>query len=181
MLNRDTINSGDASVNNIGNKNTVNVFNNIEDNTFKKSFLYDICKIIKDANIPLSEEDEYLFKGSGWEEKMEYNHIDVYADIFRQEAFAYDNLDNVMKEFSNRQEMIMKINHTYKMVLKDHSEPTIDNDIVLEEVFHKLMKVVDDSSLPEADQIYLEHKERYIRLIMFYAFTKCKLLKAVGE
>jgi hypothetical protein len=112
---------------------------------------------------------------------MEYNHIEIYADIFNQEAFAYDELDNVMKEFSNRQQMIMKINHTYKMVLKEHIDNPIDNDFILEEVFRRLMKVVDDSSLPEKEQIHLEHKERYIRLIMFYAFTKCKLLKAVGE
>jgi len=181
MANKATITSGNSTINTIGNDNDISVFNTIENNSFKRSLLYDICRIIKDANIPLHDADEYLFKESGWEEKMDYNHIDVYAEIFKQEAFAYDELDNVMKEFTNRQEMIMKINHTYKMILKEHVEAISDNDVVLEEVFLKLMKVVDDSSLPEDEQIHLEHKERYIKLIMFYAFTKCKLLKAVGE
>lgn len=175
------IHTGHDSIANTGDGNTISLYKTVENNSFKRSILYDICRAIKNASIPLYEELDYDFKESGWDEKMDYNQIQIYADIFRQEAFAYDELDEVMREFTNREAMIMKINHTYRMTLKEQTNPNIDNDTILEEVFNKLMKVVDDSSFPEKKQIHIEQKERYIRLIMFYAFTKCKLLKAVGE
>lgn len=181
MLNKSgNIKSGDNSINVSSDGNSISVHQTIENNAFKRSLLYDICRSIKEANIPRYEGLEYDFKESGWDEKMEYNHIEVYADIFKQEAFAYDELNEVMKEFSNREEMIMKINHTYRMILKE-ATPGTDNDTILEMVLNKLMRIVDDSSLPEQSQIHLELKERYIRLIMFYAFTKCKLLQPIGE
>lgn len=181
MVSDKSIVGGSDSVNTIGNGNVISVVKNIENNTFQKSILYDICQAIKSADIPLYDNPAYRFIESAWDEKMDYNRIDVYATIFKQEAFAYRELEVVMKEFTNRAEMILKINHTYRMVLKELDGTTKDNDIVLDNVLCKLMKIVDDSSLPEKRQLYLEQKERYIKLIMFYAFTKCKLLEPVGE
>jgi hypothetical protein len=40
--------------------------------------------------------------------------------------------------------------------------------------------VVDESGLPTDQQMHVEQKERYIKLVMFYAFTKCQLLKPLG-
>ncbi len=168
---------GNGSVGILGNDNDVD----LEYHPFQMSVLHEVCKAIMDSEIPITPEDDYSLKtNSDWMQKFEYNHVVTYVDIFSDEAPDIDKLDEVMEGFSNRSLMINKIKHLYRMSEKERHEQDKDGDFVLESVFQSLCKVVDESGLPTDEQMHLEQKERYIKLVMFYAFTKCQLLKPVG-
>lgn len=149
---------------------------------FQRSHLYDICLVIKDADIPLSEDDDYSLKlPSDWIEKLKHNNVNAYVEIFNQEADAINIVENVIKEFPNRTLIIRKIRHLYLIADTERESLSKDGDFVLEQVFKELCRLVDQGTLPPENQMPLEEKERYIKLVMFYAFTKCQLLKRVNE
>lgn len=172
------ITGGDGSVNVAGDGNDVDI---LQYEAFQRSWLYDVCVAIKEASIPINDEDEYSIKlNSDWVEKLEYNQVKIYAEIFNQEAYAFDQLEEVIKDFPNRVEMVNKVRHIYLFVDKEREKLNEDGDYVLEQVFKQLCTVVDESNRPVEKQMPLEEKERYIKLIMFYVFTRCQLLKKVG-
>lgn len=162
----------------IGNDNDID----LEYHPFQMSVLHQVCKAIMESSIDVTPEDDYSLKtNSDWMEKFEYNKVAIYVDIFDDEAPDIDQLEEVMEEFPNRSLMINKIKHVYRIVEKERSDNNFDGDFVLENVFKELCRVVDESGLPTEEQTPLEQMERYIKLIMFYAFTKCQLLKPVGS
>lgn len=168
---------GDGSVGIVGDGNNVD----LEYHPFQMSFLHEVCQAIMESDIPVTPEDDYSLRvNSDWMQKFDYNKVVAYIDIFGDEAPDIDKLDEVMESFSNRTLMINKIKHIYRIIEKDRHQKNEDGDFVLEGVFKELCKVVDESGLPIDQQIPMEQKERYIKLVMFYAFTKCQLLKPVG-
>jgi hypothetical protein len=173
------VTGGDGSINIAGNNNTANILQYEE---FQRSLLYEVCLAIKEANIPLNEDDDFSTKmNSDWLEKLEYNRVKIYAEIFQQESYAFDQLEEVIKTFPNSVGMIRKVRHIYLFVEKDREVASEDGDYVLERVFEKLAKLVDESNRPVEKQMPLEEKERYIKLVMFYVFTRCQLLKKVDD
>lgn len=169
---------GDGSVGVIGNGNDID----LEFHPFQMSILHQVCKAIMESDISVTPEDDYSLKtNSNWMKKFEYNKVVAYIDIFDDEAPDIDQLEEVMEGFPNRVLMINKIKHIYRMVAKESPESEFDGDFVLETVFKDLCKVIDESGFPADDQTPLEQMERYIKLVMFYAFTKCQLLKPVDN
>ena len=150
---------------------------------FQSSILYDVCRAVMEADIDLTPEDEYsLHTNSNWMKKFDYNKVVKFVDIFNDEAPDIDRLEEIMESFANNRTLLInKIKHVYRIIEKERTKANEDGDFVLEGVFKELCKVVDESGRPLDKQIPMEQKERYIKLIMFYAFTKCQLLKPVGE
>lgn len=172
------VTGGDGSINIDGDGNTATILQYEE---FQRTFLYEVCLAIKEANIHLDDDDSFSIKmNSDWLEKLEYNQVKIYAEIFKQESYSFDKLEEVIKSFPNSVEMIRKVRHIYLFVEKDRESKSEDGDYVLEEVFKQLVQLVDESNRPIEKQMPLEEKERYIKLVMFYVFTRCQLLKKVG-
>jgi len=173
-----TATGGDGSINIAGDGNTASI---LQYEAFQRTWLYDICLVIKEASIPLDDDDNFSIKmNSDWLEKLEYNQVKIYAEIFQQDSYAFDQLEDVIKDFPNSVEMIRKVRHIYLFVEKERESKSEDGDYVLEQVFKQLSQLVDESNRPIEKQIPLEEKERYIKLVMFYVFTRCQLLKKVG-
>lgn len=169
---------GDGSINIAGDGNTASI---LQYEAFQRTLLYDVCLAIKDANITLDEDDSFSIRmNSDWLEKLEYNQVKIYAEIFQQESYTFDQLEEVIKNFPSSVEMIRKVRHIYLFVEKEREMKSEDGDYVLERVFKQLCQLVDESNRPIEKQMPLEEKERYIKLVMFYVFTRCQLLKKVG-
>lgn len=173
-----TATGGDGSINIAGDGNTASI---LQYEVFQRTWLYDVCLAIKEANMPLDDDDNFSIKmNSDWLEKLEYNQVNIYAEIFQQESYTFDQLEEVIKSFPNSVEMIRKVRHVYLFVEKERESKSEDGDFVLEQVFKQLCQLVDESHRPLEKQMPLEEKERYIKLVMFYVFTRCQLLKKVG-
>lgn len=168
---------GDGSVNVAGNDNTFNSFT-ISPSSIKKSYIFEICSQIITADIPINEEASYsLAFPSSWDEKLEYNQVKRYADLFHEEIDAYNDVDEIMAEFSNRAKLIENIRSIY---LRSNSELET-GDAILDNVFSALLSIVDAGDYDLKSKMYSEDKERAIKLVMFYAITKCQLLRRVGH
>lgn len=173
-----TATGGDGSINISGEGNTASI---LQYEMFQRTWLYDVCLAIKEVDIPLDDDDRFSIKmNSGWIEKLEYNQVTIYAEIFQQDSHAFNQLEEVIKSFPSSVEMIRKVRHVYLFVEKERELKLEDGDYALEQVFKQLCQLVDESNRPIEKQIPLEEKERYIKLVMFYVFTRCQLLKKVG-
>lgn len=178
MADKLTATGGDGSINVAGNDIALTI---LEHESFQRSILYDLCVTINQSAIVLEEEDQYSTRlNSDWLEKLEYNNVSVYAEIFGEESYAYGQVEDVIREYPNSVEMVRKVRHIYLLVEKDRLRLDEDGDYVLERVFKELCQLVDESKRPLELQLPIEQKERYIKLIMFYVFTRCQLLKNVG-
>jgi|GEM_PF-3877459 len=166
---------GDGSVNVAGINNTVNHFAT-SSTQIKRSYIFEICQQIIAADIPINEEASYsLDFPSDWDEKLEYNQVERYAEVFHEEIEAYNVVDDIMSEFSNRAKLVESIRSIY-LRLDNRSET---GDVILDKVFDELMSVVDAGDFSVEHKMYNEDKMRAVKLIMFYAITKCQLLRRV--
>lgn len=177
------IDSGDYSANTIGNDNTVNNYYVLDTRQPKRSVLTKVCLSI--SNSDLSEETSYdLDSNSDWIKKYEYNDVNVFQEIFEIYSLNYPIIEQVLINIpEDREIMIRKIRVLYLQTKNRTCEDSIytsKGDQILERIFSQIRNIVfdelgDDSS---RDQIkYIEEYEESIYLIMFYSFTKCKILE----
>ncbi|TCW43231.1 hypothetical protein EC917_1467 [Bacillus thuringiensis] len=77
--------------------------------------------------------------------------------------------------------MVKKIRTVYLEVEKVRKKEEFDGDYVIKQVFFRLKEEVCYSALISESDLLDEEVDEAIYLIMFYAFTKCKLLKPVPK
>lgn len=171
------IDSGSDSVNIIGDGNS---YHAAQPPTPSRTHLFTLCKTIIDSNIPI-EEDYSLERNSAWQTKLDYNGIsDEYKRILSGEEYAYDVILDIMSEFTNSEVMVLKVHHIYLDKLRQQKDSDLHPDTILTGVFDELKNLIlNDENYSHAKHILDEDRDRSIWLIMFYVFTKCKLLEPV--
>lgn len=143
----------------------------------RRAAIFEVCKIISEANIDFSEEYS-ISKNPDWNVKIKFNNVVEFVDIFDFYASGYDRIEKLLSGFPKREVMIRKINCVYiRLRAKNTLIDRNNGDLMLSKVFDALKLLLnqlnDQIELPLMD----EEIDSAIYLLMFYAFTKCKLLQ----
>ncbi|MFD1040340.1 hypothetical protein ACFQ3N_18350 [Virgibacillus byunsanensis] len=174
--------SGDNGTSIVGNKNSLTTFNfsSHTPKILKRSAVFDVCKII--AELDIDYDDEYSIQNnSDWMEKFEYNKVDLYVEVFDNYSDGYDEVSKVLHGYLKKTIMVKKIRTVYLEIERVREKEKLDGDFVIKQVFDRLKEEVwYNASINESD-ILDEEVDAAIYMIMFYAFTKCKLLKPVPK
>lgn len=173
--------SGDNGTSIVGDGNTVTSIK-FDQNTPKilsRSLISDVCKTI--AEMDIDYDDYYsIQQNSDWMKKFEYNNVGIYVDIFDNYSDGYDEVSKVLQGNMKKSAMVMKIRTIYLKI--DSSKPEdADGDYIVSQVFDVLKNEVCCRELISPIGLLDEDVDAAIYLIMFYAFTKCKLLKPVPK
>lgn len=174
--------SGDNGTSIVGNENTLSTYNfsSQTPKILKRSAIFDVCKII--AELDIDYDDEYSIQNnSDWMEKFEYNKVDLYVEIFDNYSDGYDEVSNVLHGYLKKTIMVKKIRTVYLEIEKVREKEKLDGDYVVKQVFNRLKEEVWYSALTSESDLLDEEVDAAIYMIMFYAFTKCKLLKPVPK
>lgn len=174
-----TIRSGDNSPSVIGNNNRIgDTYLHVpnHNNRMRRSILYDVCCTLSKAEMNFREEYA-LHTNSDWIEKIEYNHIEKYKEIFEMYSLYYGVVEEVLERIPKRELLIRNIKTTY--VKSKNVNANFSKDEILDIVFNNLSEIVVQSDQFSDDPMLEEEKNEAIHLIMFYAFTKCQLLEIV--
>jgi hypothetical protein len=174
--------SGDNGTSLVGDNNTVKTFNFVSQTPriLNRSAIFDVCKTI--AELDIEYDDEYSIQtNSDWMEKFEYNDVDMYIDVFDNYSDGYDVVARVLHGYLKKTIMVKKIRTVYLEVEKVRKKEKLDGDYVIKQVFIRLKEEVCYSALISESELLDEEVDEAIYLIMFYAFTKCKLLKPVPK
>lgn len=171
--------AGDNGVAIVGNNNTVISLDKNSPQIIPRSYIADICKSIADMNIEF-DDDYSIQQNSDWMDKFNYNLVHTYVDIFDNYSDGYDDLIDILRGNKRRSVMVMKIRTVYLKI--DGSRPkNTDGDYIIEQVFKTLKDEICNQNLIAPINLADEEIDSAIYLIMFYAFTKCKLLKPVPK
>lgn len=174
--------SGDNGTSIVGDHNNVLEikFDSKTPRILKRSVIFDVCKQI--AELDIEYDDEYSIQtNSDWMEKFEFNNVDDYIEVFDNYSDRYDEVSKVLHSYLKKTVMIQKIRAVYLKVEKVRKREKLDGDYVIEEVFNRLKEGVLYSEYISGSVSVDEEFDEAIYLIMFYAFTKCKLLKPVPK
>ncbi|MFS1133376.1 hypothetical protein [Enterococcus hirae] len=173
--------SGDRGSSIIGDGNSiVNInFGPKTPKILSRSLISNICKTIGDMEIDY--ENEYsIQQNSDWMEKFEYNGVNLYIDVFDNYSDGYDEVSKILQGHLKRTTMIMKIRTIYLKI--EHSKPDEeDGDYIISRIFDILKEEVCCQELINPVGLIDEDVDAAIYLIMFYVFTKCKILKIVPK
>ncbi|UOR13600.1 hypothetical protein [Halobacillus amylolyticus] len=174
--------SGDNGTSIVGDDNTLTsiYFDNHTPKILKRSAIFEVCKIIAELEIDYDEEYS-IQKNSDWMEKFDYNEVDLYIEIFDNYSDGYDEVSKVIQHYLNKTIMIKKIRTVYLEVEKVRGKEKLDGDYVIKKVFDRLKEEICYSALIGGSELLDEEVDAAIYMIMFYAFTKCKLLKPVPK
>ncbi|MFJ7698943.1 ABC-three component system protein [Lysinibacillus fusiformis] len=168
--NRNIQNPDANSLNNTGDNNNFGDTYIFSQKSLNRTYLYDFCaKFIEleDGDIEYSTEVP-----SDIEEKMDFNEIVIYKDIFIECDYYFDDVEAILREFPRRQRILTNINTKYKKFKGFNVWKTKDE--LCEQIFDSLSETVanDHNSI----NIMKEDVEIAIHSLMYYAFVKCKIL-----
>ncbi|ARF68060.1 hypothetical protein B7C51_09795 [Paenibacillus larvae subsp. pulvifaciens] len=173
--------SGDYGTSIVGDGNIINSvnFDSHTPKVLSRSLIFSICKTI--AEMEIEYDDDYsIQQNSDWMEKFEYNNVNLYVDIFDNYSDGYDEVSKVLQGHLKKSSMIMKIRTVYLKV--DNAKPEGSNgDYVISKIFDILKEEVCCQELLQPVGLNDEDVDAAIYLIMFYAFTKCKILEPVPK
>jgi hypothetical protein len=176
MVGNKTAHTGDNGVAVVGNDNEIKIVNSLP--TTNRSFLYDVCCIIADADI--DENAEYsIHTNSEWNAKMKYNGIKKYARLFDLHSYSYGDVEEILANFEKRAILIRHIKGIYIGFLSEREG--LSKDKLLDLVFTKLLRIVKECNISSGNLLTEEQKSETIYQVMFYAFTKCQLLEPIPE
>ena len=146
-----------------------------------RSYVFDICCKIANAKISICDDVDNLANGnSNWENKYNYNNVNQFKELFADGAYAYDDLEDILNGIdSNKNKLIRNIHSIYlrTLIKLNESNPPKNGDSVLYAVYNEIYTMIDSCEQPSDNILTLEDRESSIYLIMFYVFTKCKLLQ----
>ncbi|PEC81957.1 hypothetical protein [Bacillus cereus] len=169
---RNIENNGPNAVNNTGDGATFEINYNYT-NTPKRlnrTYLYEFC--VGFSEVDDSPADYNTERISGIEEKMGYNEIELYKKIFFECDYYIDDVEIILKGIPRRQRILSKISFMYQRFKK--FENWENKDELCERVYSTLFEMVENDS--NSSEMFLEDAELAIHALMYYAFTKCKLL-----
>lgn len=173
--------SGDNGNSIVGNDNNITTVN-FDMNTPKvlsKSLIAGVCKTIAEMNIEF-EDDYSIQQNSDWMQKFDYNSVKLYIDVFDNYSDGYDEVSKVLQGHLKRTTMIMKIRTVYLQV-ESRKPSDVDGDYIISQIFDILKEEVCNQDLIMPTGLMNEEVDAAIYLIIFYAFTKCKVLKPVPK
>lgn len=174
--------SGDNGTSIVGDENslTTYIFDRHTPRILKRSAIFDVCKTI--AELDIEYDDEYSIQNnSDWMEKFEYNKVDLYVEVFDNYSDGYDEVSKVLHSYLKKAIMVKKIRAVYLEVERVRKEGNLNGDYVIKQVFDWLKEEVCYSALISESDLLDEEVDAAIYMIMFYAFTKCKLLRPVPK
>ena len=180
-----------------GNENTVgdgNISVNIEgdlvlgkENKRKvnQSILYEVCvDFLKASNQnSLKASEEYSTQhNSDWFEKLEYNKVDELRELL--DYYGVMNLKEVqlvLDKLDSPDELVMFIHSKYKEVKVKNKEKTKDEMLlILYDILYDILKKSQDNS-EDKYILYDEEINKYVYSLIFYCFTKCKVLDPIPK
>jgi phage pi2 protein 07 len=165
---------GHGNLNNTGNGNNFKFeyyFNPIK--RLNRTYLYDFC--VKFAEIEDGNENYNTAVTSDIEEKMNYNEINLYKEIFLECDHYFDDVELILQEIPNRQRILSKIEFQYKRF--KNFDKWKNKDELCEKVYRSLLETIENDQ--NSSNIIIEDAEIAIHALMYYAFVKCKLLDPV--
>jgi len=172
--NRNIDSSGDGTINNTGDRAKFEINNYAgQKKILNRTYLFDFC--LKFSEVEDVPDDYETNLTSDFEVKMHYNEIDIYKDIFLECDHYLDDVETILKGITRRQRILSKINTKYKK-LKGFGKWE-SKDELCEGVYNYLIESVQNDN--NSTNIYVEDVELAIHALMYYAFTKCKLLDPI--
>ena len=172
-------NSNNTNVNNqsIGNDSTVvngnnnNVYNTSVE-TVTPSEIYKVCQIL-DGD--LTENDDLIIdKNPNWSCKMKFNQVQVYQETFQDYCIFYESVESIFQSSAiNGKSLLRRINTIYRDELIDNNN--LKSDEIIQQIIINLRGIVTKSY--QATTLTQEHIEDVIISVVFFAFTRCKILK----
>lgn len=168
--------SDNISVNGQGNNITI-INNTVRCNP---SILYDLCKkLCKKIDFKEIEELEYEMYNSDWIEKLEYNKIEkVYLNIFKEISLDLDIIEEVVNSLDNQDSFIKWINLKYQKLCVKFPKKTKEQILIAlnEEMEEQLKNTIENDNIYAIEELSLN-----IDRILFYAFTRCKVLDPIKK
>jgi len=174
--------SGDNGTSLVGDNNRLTTFNlgSQTPRILNRTAIFDVCKTI--AELDIDYDDDYSIQSnSDWMEKFEYNEVDAYIEVFDNYSDGYDVVSKVLQSYLKKTVMVKKVRTVYLEVEKVRKKENLDGDYIIEQVFCRLKEEVCYSALISESNLIDEEVDEAIYLIMFYVFTKCKLLKPIPK
>ncbi|MDW8727144.1 hypothetical protein Q7W11_09240 [Streptococcus suis] len=171
--------SGDNGISIVGDGNIgkqININSSLP-SVLPRSLLLEICKRITAMDIEIAEYS--IQENTDWMRKFEFNGVAKYIDIFDDYSDGYDVLCEVLKSIPRSTLMIKKIRTVYIKV-KTTERINENGDYILEQIFNKLKEEVCVQGQIGEFELLDEEVDAAIYLIMFYAFTKCKILEVIS-
>jgi hypothetical protein len=166
--------TGDNTINNTGDGVNFEINNYIgQKKILNRTYLFEFC--LKFSEVEDAPEDYDAILTSDFEGKMNYNEIDVYKDIFMDCDHYLDDVETILEGIPRRQRILSNINTKYKK-LKAFGQ--LENkDEICEGVYNYLIEVVQNDN--NSSGFFVEDIDLAIHSLMYYAFTKCKLLDPI--
>ena len=165
--------SGNGNVVVSGNDNSINF-------PSTPSTLYKICKMLyQKMNIQEIRKIEYdITHNSEWIGKLEYNKIsDYYNKRFLEVSLDIDTIEIVINSLENQDNFIKWLHKRYRMLCIKF--PQKNKEEILVELNEELENMLKDAQ--KNDNIDIEELSLNIDKILFYGFTKCKILEPVPK
>lgn len=182
MVFKSNATSGDNGNSIVGSGNNLTTYNFDSQipKRLKRSVIFDVCKIISELDI--NYDDEYSIQNnSDWMNKFEYNDVSLYIEIFENYSDNYDEVYKVLNTYLKKIIMVKKVRSIYLKVEDLRKKGNYNGDFVIEEVFELLKEEVCFSALMNESNLLDEEVDEAIYMIMFYTFSKCKLLKPLPK
>ncbi|RLQ89996.1 hypothetical protein [Falsibacillus albus] len=175
--NRRNIDSnGDHTINSTGDGATFEINHYAGQNKIlNRTYLFDFC--VQFSELEDASEDYDTELTSDFEGKMDYNEIDLYKEIFFECDHYLDDVESILEGIPRRERILKKINTKYKK-LKRFSQWE-NKDEICEGVYQYLFETIENDN--KSKDMYLEDAELAIHALMYYAFTKCKLLDPIPK
>lgn len=151
---------------------------NISEIVVKKSTIYEFCKIFSTMASEIKSEENISNVSMEWEQKMILNELVEYKNIFDEVCINYDTISDALEELGMQSPLIETIINEYRRIKIIHSGETNEYQLV---VLHEtLFKITNESRITN-EKICTEEIKKAIDSIIFYVFSKCKILKSVVE
>lgn len=156
-----------------GHNNTVETHHHTSTRHLSKTYLYEFC--LKFGDTVQVPEKYNIDKQSNYIDKMDYNEIIYYRKKFFESDHYYSDLEEILKQIPKREAILVNINDLYD---KFKSLRKWDNkDQLCEMVFEELVNITNKDE--NFSGMYQEDIFIALYALMYYAFTKCKLLDPV--
>lgn len=167
-------NHGDSAVNNTGDGAKFEIHHhNGSQKILNRTYLYDFC--VQFSEVEDNNESYSTEVTSDIEEKMDYNEIELYKEIFFECDHYIDDVELILEGIPRRQRILSKINNKYRRLKA--FEKWQSKDQICEWVYNYLIETIENDK--NAGDIILEDVELAIHALMYYTFTKCKLLDPI--
>lgn len=174
MVNRERNASLKGSHDNVVNTGDTNYYYSNTPPKLNRSRLYEFCKEF--VEIEGLEESAYsLVLPSDIADKIEYNELKEYKEIFIDVSHTLEDVDRTLSQIPKRGNIIRRIKSIYLNFQIEKNE--VSKNELCRLVFDELFQIIDYSN--DENKLYVEDTSFAIQSLMYHAFTKCQILDRV--